>query len=326
MPVGGETAVAQGAAPATSINGYNAVDRLSGVYRKGNSYTDTPGGGVSTNGLPPAVSVGNLNAIGNGEGGQAARALAEVPQFQAPEVANASNDWAARNELRNLAVSANSITNNGGRFDARRDGRGRMPNGAGASPAQAAYEQALKADATARGQQAGLQADAMRANSRLGETALQQMGNLERETLLQSGAGRRAEMNARLEQQKIDQAGEAAGFANRASALVEGVRGQIAAETDPTKRRGLVQRLQDIQGQTQQADPYLVVAGGQQIEPNSGKAYNTPSSVFNRQTGQFVQQPQGQGTGLPPGMTKQVGTSNGKPVFEDANGNRFISG
>ena len=285
MPVGGDTAVAQGAAPATSINGYNAVDQLSGVYRKGNSYTDTPGGGVSTNGLSPAVSVGNLNAIGNGEGGQAVRALAEVPQFQAPEVANASNDWAARNELRNLAVSANSITNNGGRFDARRDGRGRMPNGAGASPAQVAYEQALKADATARGQQSGLQADAMRANSRLGETALQQMGNLERETLLQSGASRRAEMDARLEQQKINQAGEAAGFANRAAGQLEQLRGVLTSqEATPEQRRSAIETMSALSGRTAES-PWKV-----QVTPTTRNADNSTSEGsivrWNAQTGQ----------------------------------------
>jgi len=41
----------------------------------------------------------------------------------------------------------------------------------------------------------------------------------------------------------------------------------------------------------------------------------------NKRTGQANSQ---QGAApLPPGMKKQVGTSNGKPVYEDANGNRF---
>jgi len=35
-------------------------------------------------------------------------------------------------------------------------------------------------------------------------------------------------------------------------------------------------------------------------------------------------EPGGQQQQLPPGMTRQVGTSGGKPVYEDANGKRFI--
>jgi hypothetical protein len=47
--------------------------------------------------------------------------------------------------------------------------------------------------------------------------------------------------------------------------------------------------------------------------------------VLNNQTGQFVDQPAA-APKLPPGMTRQVGTSGGKPVYEDANGKRFIGG
>lgn len=48
--------------------------------------------------------------------------------------------------------------------------------------------------------------------------------------------------------------------------------------------------------------------------------------LFNRITGETIdplaQMPQS--TTLPNGMTRQVGTSNGKPVYEVAQGNRFI--
>ena len=82
---------------------------------------------------------------------------------------------------------------------------------------------------------------------------------------------------------------EAQGFSSRAAAQQEQLRNQIAQEQDPAKRQSAVQRMRDLSG-TQQADPYLVVPGGQQVDEN-GKAYNMPSSVFNRQSAQFVQQP-----------------------------------
>jgi len=62
-------------------------------------------------------------------------------------------------------------------------------------------------------------------------------------------------------------------------------------ETDPAKRRSLVETMLAMEGKQSQADPYLVVPGGQQVD-QMGKAYSMPSSVFNRQTGQFVQQQQ----------------------------------
>lgn len=140
--------------------------------------------------------------------------------------------------------------------------------------------------------------------------------------------GRRADTADRLAGVQEGEFGlkrETQGIANRLATQQEQLRSQIATEQDPEKRKSLVQRLMEFEGKTQQADPYLVVPGGQQIDPVSQRAYNTPSSVFNRQTGQWIQQP-GQGAQLPPGMTKQVGTSGGKPVYEDAQGNRFVGG
>lgn len=106
--------------------------------------------------------------------------------------------------------------------------------------------------------------------------------------------GRRADTADRLAGVQEGELGlkrETQGIANRLATQQEQLRSQIATEQDPAKRKSLVQRLMDFEGKTQQADPYLVVPGGQQIDPVSQRAYNTPSSVFNRQTGQWIQQP-----------------------------------
>jgi hypothetical protein len=76
------------------------------------------------------------------------------------------------------------------------------------------------------------------------------------------------------------------------------MRDRIMNETDPTRRRSLVDTMMAMEGKQTQADPYLVVPGGQQVDAVSGRAYNTPSTVFNRQTGQWMQQP-GQGAQQP---------------------------
>lgn len=149
-------------------------------------------------------------------------------------------------------------------------------------------------------------------------------GNLGTEQMRQDGANQRSLAQMALEQQKNRTAAAQWGAENRGKSLVQAMQEQIATEQDPAKRQSIVQRLRDMQG-GQTADPYLVVPGGQGVTED-GKPYNMPSSVFNRQTAQFVQQPQGQGRGLPQGMSKMVGTSGGKPVYEDANGNRYIAG
>ena len=65
------------------------------------------------------------------------QAVEDVGQFQAPVVRHSGNDWEARNNLRNLAVSASSINQ-------------RRPRG-GHSVAELAYLEALKQDQSLRG-------------------------------------------------------------------------------------------------------------------------------------------------------------------------------
>lgn len=121
--------------------------------------------------------------------------------------------------------------------------------------------------------------------------SLQRATSIYQALLQQQGQNQRAGMQAGLDQQRINMDRETQGFTNRRQSIVEALRNQVAQESDPTKRRSIVQYMRDVEGTTAQADPYLVVPGGQQVDPNSGRAYNTPSTVFNRQSGQFVQQP-----------------------------------
>lgn len=63
-------------------------------------------------------------------------------------------------------------------------------------------------------------------------------------------------------------------------------------------------------------------------DPNTG-IQEKVSAVLDQRTGQVIpisrEQVKGtSGAKLPPGMKAQIGTSNGKPVYEDANGKRFV--
>lgn len=124
---------------------------------------------------------------------------------------------------------------------------------------------------------------------------------------------------AALEQQKINQAAVTQGIDNRGKTLVQDLRSQIATEPDSAKRQEMAQRLREMQGQST-ADPYLVVPGGQAVD-EMGRPYTMPSTVFNRQTQQFVQQPKQGGQSPYPEGQKLTGkdgkayvVKNGVPV------------
>lgn len=272
-------------ASAPSSPGTVAPSQSAGnVTRQGNSYSGSDvAGDITINGQAPRggqVSAQNMAAGNNlaGRQGLASYAASQppaastgtgVPLVQAAGIRHSGNDWQSRNELRNSAVSANSIMNT------------RRWGGPGAenNPAVQEYRAMLGTDQALRQSQPGMDVAAMRENA-----------GLQREGMQQSGANRRSLMSNMLDQEKLGMERETRGFANRASAQQEQLRDQVEQERDPAKRRGLVQHMLDVSGKTQQADPYLVVQGGQQVDEN-GRPYNMPSSVFNRQTGQFVQQP-----------------------------------
>lgn len=139
-------------------------------------------------------------------------------------------------------------------------------------------------------------------------------------------AGQLANDSARtaLEAQKTGQEMEARGFEVGQARRLEALRAQYEAATDPKVKADLERRIRVMSGKEEQANRFTVVPGGQEYDATAGVMRNVPARVLNNQTGQFLD---GGGTNsLPPGMTRQVGTSNGKPVYEDASGKRYIVG
>lgn len=275
-------------APATPDN-----QVMPGVFNHGRGQYSDQAGGMGTpssfTGQPNAQNLAAAEALSQ-RGAQAAlaqppRSMMEAAGITAPTVRHSGNDWQSRNDLRNAQVSASSITNDGGRWDQHK----------GVSAARAYAAGLEQADTQARFAQPAFDMKTAQENA-----------NTQREGMQQQGANQRSLWQYALDQQRINQQGEAQGYTNRTNRLVEAARNQVAAEQDPTKRRSLVQYMRDIEGRAEPADPYLVVPGGQQIDPTSQRAYNTPASVFNRQTGQFVQQPQGQGGVSPIGENQQA--------------------
>ena len=96
----------------------------------------------------------------------------------------------------------------------------------------------------------------------------------------------------------------------------------------PAERRSAMEVLAGLQGRMSQApqDEYAYAPGGQEVDPATDQLVTRPGVIFNKRTG-AVGSPQqaGQDTQLPPGMVKQIGTSNGRPVYLDKNGKQVIA-
>ena len=113
---------------------------------------------------------------------------------------------------------------------------------------------------------------------------------------------------------------------------------QVAAARDEASlRRTLTDPAATAQQRQQAQSALLALQGktaagewGVQVTPTTKNAdgSTTEGSVlrFNKQTGD-VQRVDGHSGGatVPPGMVRQVGTTGGKPVYEDAQGKRFVA-
>lgn len=366
------------------------------VTRTGNSYTGAANisGDITVNGQAPgggAISAQNMAAADTLARRGAADAMASMPNalapVQAPTIRTSANDWQSRNDLRNLEVSASSITNNGGRFD---------PTG-GKNPAALAYRAALETDNALRASAPGLAQQAMREQGDTQRAGLQvtasglnaaadRQNALERTLIGERGANARAGLSAAatLDAAKVkanaagqkplteDQA-KSAGYALRMdnalklineigaknpgatrpgagtamlNALPEGVanflrpeqRQQVeAAQLDAldaalTLNTGAAYTREQLQGLSrayfaQPGDDDATVADKQRrlgslIETARVRAGSGGTGMIDAVQAKQAQAPQG----LPSGMSRQVGTSGGRPVYEDAQGNRFIGG
>ena len=200
------------------------------VTRNGNSYAGANvSGDITVNGQAPgggAVSAQNMaaaDALATRQSPAGFQPAGSQPAgVQAPVVRNSTNDWAARNNLRNASVSASSITNNGGEFDR---------SGPGDSAAMAEYKAALATDQALQQAQPGMDQAAMRENAGIQREGMQQQGSTARD----------AERNA-ISRDELGLRRTAAGFQNRAAARMESL-GNVLLDPNATpEQRAMAQR------------------------------------------------------------------------------------
>lgn len=239
-------------------------------------------------------------------------------------VANARGNQAVRdwNDLRSpvgIARRNLEFDMNNGPIDRSLSGKSGGAGGGGASVAQQAAADVYRNLARSQFGTAGGEA----------QTAAEQQRwqyEAERKAAADAAAQEMANRKYGLQAGELDMRREAAGFQTRAAKRLEDAQLAYDAAKTPEERASAAQRLRDLQGKTTNPkDDLVVVGGGQEWDANAGAMRNVPQRVFDARTRQWVDGGREAAQALPPGMKRQIGTANGRPVYEDMNGNRVIA-
>lgn len=168
--------------------------------------------------------------------------------------------------------------------------------------------------------------------------AMGQAGQNYRAELGEQGANSRFNANLGFDAQKFQATNDLAnrefnlnatekGFGIRNSARLEKLYEQYDSAKSDEDRKSIQEKINRYAGnKADTGNPYITVKRGEILDEKGNTIQPAGEVLFNRTTGQTIDplaQMQ-QSNNLPNGMTRQVGTSNGKPVYEDAQGNRFI--
>ena len=204
----------------------------------------------------------------------------------APTVLHSGNSWQARNDLRNLEVSASSIMNRPGWEGA---GMGRYARQHGTPAATQAYQAAQAADIAARGAQSAYDMKAAQENAAIEREGMQQQGATDRASISAiSDAERNQIARGRLAMEQT-----AAGFQNRTAQRMENAQVAFENAKTPEQQRSARERLLALSGKAPQNE------WGLQVTPTTKNPDGSTSqgSVwrYNKTTGDTVRVDAGQG-------------------------------
>ena len=321
-----DTAAPTATAPSAPAAATTPREVVPGVFNHGRGqYSDqSTGMGMPAGftGQPSAANNAILQRMSDQSQAESmARVSAQQPAgftpagMAAPTVRHSGNDWQSRNDLRNAMVSATSIMNDGGKWD--KHGKGVV------SPERAYAMELAKTDAALRGAQPGVDVAAMRENAGIQREGMQQAGATTRTGMTEQGANSREAGRNALATDEFGLRREAAGFQTRAAKRLEDLQASYQSAKTPEERAAIAQQLRELQGKNAPAE------WGVQVTPSIKNAdgSTTEGSVyrFNKATGQTERVDGAGQPALPAGMKRQIGTSNGRPVYEDMNGKQVIA-
>ncbi len=260
-----------------------------GVYKHGyGQYSDNPNGMGFAPGFTGQPSAQNDAAwqrlADRSQAESTARVMSGQQQaqqstgFQAPSVQHSGNSWQARNDLRNARISAESITNDGGRFDTHK----------GISPARAAYAALLGNDMAMRKAEADGGVSAMRENAGLQREGMQQQGETAR-------AGMRHAVDrirVGIEGRKANQDMTARGFDIQAAEQLQMVRDtMLNPKSTPEQRTAAERAFMTLQGRGEQNLSHNFVKRKVPVMDEKGRpTLETQEEIVDLRTGRALGQ------------------------------------
>ncbi len=195
---------------------------------------------------------------------------------------------------------------------------------------------AKQASQGGRGGAAAMQAlNGMEGNQIQRETAqMREQGDTARFNAREAGETTRAGMRGQAEARRdgitaelgrgqLDLQRSAQGFTTRQGERQEKLYAEYEAAKTPEEQAAVARKIAALSGKEQPADWKVQVTP--QTKNVDGSTTEGSVIRYNSRTGD-VQRVDGGQAALPPGMVKMVGTSNGKPVYEDAQGKRHMAG
>lgn len=276
----GDTSAARSAVGMTP-EGVSARDRLMAA-----GTGQAPAGQVSLQNMGAADNL----AAGQSQGARArllAAGTSPAPGVPAPVVRHSGNDWQARNDLRNLEVSAKSITNrpewSGAGMNRFRGGQG------GPSVDVTAFQSAFESDRALKALEPAMELGAARENAGLQREGMQQAGETQRTNIRAEGMDAANQIaRGRLTIEQI-----AAGQTSRAADRIDRAQVELENAKTPEAQRSARDRLMALAGRVPQNE------WGVQVTPATKNAdgSSTQGSVyrFNKATGETVRVDEGQG-------------------------------
>ena len=275
---------------------------MPGVYQHGRGqYSDNPAGmGFAPGaGNPSANNIAAADALASRSAADVAGLVAAQdargfqPQ-QAPQVRHSGNDWQARNDLRNLEVSASSITN-----QPRWSGQGGRQAAGSVPPAVAAYQAALQTDAELRRAVPSMDQMAMRENAATQRTGMQEQGSNARNTL--DNAVRMADVGVRgfdaqarrandarrasVDERRMTLDENTGNISIRAAQRLEVAQNEyLNAKTDDERQKAY-KKLQDLAGKSGDTADWAVQVTPQTKNPD-GSTSEGSVIRYNKRTGE----------------------------------------
>lgn len=296
-PALGMPAAVPAVAPADTAQA-QPVAGMPGVFRSGNSYSDSEAGavaGAAPRGLPSARNMAAADALAERSQaeslGRVTAARGFTPGFTGVigQTSGVGNMWSRSPEQqqRDAAISASSITNPAElrRFMAVRQ----VTDGNRAQIAQGNNQTAL-AQTQMQGE---VQRDlaALREQGDMGRAVMREAGDTGRTVIREKGENGRAAARNAVDERRVGVEEQVRGFDIRKGQREERLYQRYGEAKTPEARAAIAQEIRDLSGKaTNPKDDLMVVGGGQEWDTTANTMRNVPQRVFDARTRQFVGQ------------------------------------